>query len=77
MPTKAELAVFSAKAAESSELSKNAAAPPAKAKEEAKATQAKNESGDKKTKQTDKPEAGGKKAKQDKGGKGDAGWYMY
>ncbi|KAK3795103.1 hypothetical protein RRG08_028304 [Elysia crispata] len=71
MPTKAELAKFSAKAAESSStVAAGTTAPPAKVEGEA---TAKGETGGKKTKQTDKAEAGGKKAKQDKGAKGDGG----
>ena len=73
MPTKAELAKFSAKAAESSStVAAGTTAPSAKVEGEA---TAKGETGGKKTKQTDKAEAGGKKAKQDKGAKGDGGQF--
>ncbi|GFR70967.1 aminoacyl tRNA synthase complex interacting, partial [Elysia marginata] len=75
MPTKGELAKFSAKAAEGSAATTASVPAPVKAKEEAtaKAKSTQGEAGGKKTKQTDKSEAGGEKAKQDKGAKGDGG----
>lgn len=74
MPTKGELAKFSVKAAESSpETPANLLTSSNKVKEEVveKAKPAQGEVSGKKTKKTDMIEAGGKKAKQIKGAKGD------
>ncbi|GFN77762.1 aminoacyl tRNA synthase complex-interacting multifunctional protein 1 [Plakobranchus ocellatus] len=70
LPNKAELAKFTAKAADSPAPSALATTGQVNGEAVAPAT-GKNEGGGKKTKTADKPEAGGKKAKADKGGKGD------